>query len=178
MDTTWNNNTDVKNNNKHNTETDIKGQLTFDDKVIQKIVGYSIDRVDGLLGVDAGFIANVKNKIVNSDNPTEGVDVEVGKEQVAVDLDIIAEYGKDARDIYKQVKSIVQEKIADMTGLDLVEMNVKVVDIQTVKEYSKNQTTLQDRAVDAGQAVKEKTAQGYDAAKDKVTDDKDSNRVK
>ncbi len=30
----------------------IKGDLTFDDKVIQKIVGYSIEKIDGLLGID------------------------------------------------------------------------------------------------------------------------------
>jgi len=43
-----------------------KGQLTFDDKVIQKIVGYAIENVSGLLGVDGGFVANIKNKIVNN----------------------------------------------------------------------------------------------------------------
>ena len=52
-----------------------KGQLTFDDKVIQKIVGYAIENVDGLLGVDGGFVANIKNKIVNSDNPTDGIEI-------------------------------------------------------------------------------------------------------
>ncbi|GAK31187.1 Gls24 family general stress protein [Weissella oryzae SG25] len=174
MDTTWNTNTTT---DKKANQKDIKGQLSFDDKVIQKIVGYSIEKIDGLLGVDAGFIANVKNKLVNSDDPTEGVSVEVGKEQVAVDLDIITEYGKDARDIYADVKKIVSEQVAKMTGLDLVEMNVKVVDIQSSDEYDKNQTSLQDRAADAGQTIKEKTSQGYEAAKDKVTDD-DNERVK
>lgn len=173
MDATWNNNSEQHDNSKN-----IKGQLTFDDKVIQKIVGHSIEKVDGLLGVDAGFIANVKNKIVNSSDPTEGVGVEVGKEQVAVDLDIITEYGKDARDVYSKVKKIVKEQIAKMTGLDLVEMNVKVVDIQTAKEYDKNQTTLQDHAVDAGQTIKQKTSQGYDAVKETVADDADDSRVK
>ena len=78
-----------------------KGQLTFDDKVIQKIVGYAIENVSGLLGVDGGFVANIKNKIVNSDNPTDGIDVEVGKEQVAVDLNIVMEFGHNAHDVYK-----------------------------------------------------------------------------
>ena len=32
--------------------SNLKGELTFDDKVIQKIVGYAIENVDGLLGVD------------------------------------------------------------------------------------------------------------------------------
>ena len=59
------------------TETAPKGELTFNDKVIQKVVGYAIENVSGLLGVDGGFMANIKNKIVNSDNPVDGIEVEV-----------------------------------------------------------------------------------------------------
>ena len=109
--------------------SNLKGQLTFDDKVIQKIVGYAIENVDGLLGVDGGFVANIKNKIVNSDNPTDGIEVEVGKEQVAVDLDIIMEYGHNAHDIYDQLKQVIAKQIKKITSLVLVELNVEVVDI-------------------------------------------------
>lgn len=152
----------------------IKGDLTFDDKVIQKIVGYSIEKIDGLLGIDAGFIANVKNKLVNSSNPTEGVEVEVGKEQVAVDLDIITEFGKDARTIYQKIQELVKTKIMEMTGLELIELNVKVVDIQTAREYNKNQVTLQDKAGDMGQTIKDKTKDGYDSVKDNLADNSEN----
>lgn len=160
-----------KGNNKNQV---IKGDLTFDDKVIQKIVGYSIEKIDGLLGIDAGFIANVKNKLVNSSNPTEGVEVEVGKEQVAVDLDIITEFGKDARTIYQKIQELVKTKIMEMTGLELIELNVKVVDIQTAREFNKNQVTLQDKAGDMGQTIKDKTKDGYDSVKDNLADNNNS----
>ena len=43
-----------------------KGQLTFDDKVIQKIVGYAIENVSGLLGVDGGCgIVRFELKLLN-----------------------------------------------------------------------------------------------------------------
>ena len=141
-----------------------KGQLTFDDKVIQKIVGYAIENVDGLLGVDGGFVANIKNKIVNSDNPTDGIEVEVGKEQVAVDLDIIMEYGHNAHDIYDQLKQV----IAKITSLVLVELNVEVVDIQTQKEFNESQTTLQDRVSSASEKVKSKAAESGEKVKQNV----------
>ena len=79
--------------------------------MIQKIVGYAIENVDGLLGVDGGFVANITNKIVNSNNPTDGIEVEVGKEQVAVDLDIIMEYGHNAHDIYDQLKQVIAKHV-------------------------------------------------------------------
>ena len=76
----------------------VQGKLTYEDKVIQKIIGISLEKVEGLLTVDGGFFSNLAGKLVNTDDVTSGVVVEVGEKQVAVDLDIVAEYGKD---IYK-----------------------------------------------------------------------------
>lgn len=142
-----------------------KGELTFDDKVVQKIVGNSIEKVPGLLGVDGGFVTNIKNKIVNSDNPTDGIDVEVGKEQVAVDLNIVMAYGHNAHDVYNALVQAITKQVKDTTSLALVELNVEVVDIQTTKEFENSQTTLQDRVTDAGSVVKEKTSNGVESVK-------------
>lgn len=156
-----------------------KGQLTFDDKVIQKIVGYAIEDVDGLLGVDVGFVANIKNKIVNTDNPTDGIEVEVGKEQVAVDLDIIMEYGHNAHDIYDQLKQVIAKHVKKITSLVLVEINVEVVDIQTQKEFNESQTTLQDRISNASENVKSKASDSREKVKQNVQSmDEKSDRVK
>ncbi|GMA69059.1 transcriptional regulator [Leuconostoc litchii] len=157
-----------------------KGELTFDDKVIQKVVGYAIENVTGLLGVDGGFVANIKNKIVNSDNPTDGIGVEVGKEQVAVDLNIIMAYGYNAHDIYKQLTQVITKQVKETTSLTLVELNVEVVDIQTQKEFDASQTSLQDRVTDAGNAIKEKTSDGVDAVKKSTSQvlNDDADRVK
>ena len=50
--------------------------------------------MDGLLAVEGGFFSNLTGKLVNTDDVTSGVDVEVGKTQVAVDLKVITEYRK------------------------------------------------------------------------------------
>lgn len=150
-----------------------KGQLTFDDKVIQKIVGYAIENVSGLLGVDGGFVANIKNKIVNSDNPTDGIDVEVGKEQVAVDLNIVMEFGHNAHDVYKELSKVVAKEIEEATSLTLVELNVEVIDIETKSEFEKSQVTVQDRVTDAGKSVQDKATAGIDKVKS-VTDSDDA----
>ena len=42
----------------------IRGELTYEDKVIEKIVGLALENVDGLLGVNGGFLANLKDKLV------------------------------------------------------------------------------------------------------------------
>ena len=110
---------------------DVKGELTYEDKVIQKIIGLSLEKVPGLLDVDGGFFSNLTEKIINTDNVTHGVNVEVGKEQVAVDLNIVVEYQKNVPALYKEIKDVVVSQVTKMTDLEVVEVNVNVVDIKT-----------------------------------------------
>lgn len=41
-------------------KTQIKSTLTYDDKVIEKIVGHALENVGGLLAVTGGFFSNIK----------------------------------------------------------------------------------------------------------------------
>lgn len=156
----------TENKSTQTSSTDVKGELTFNDKVIQKIVGYAIENVKGLLGVDGGFVSNIKNKIVNSDDPTDGIDVEVGKEQVAVDLDVIMEFGHNAHDIYKELTKVIETQLDKTTSLKLVELNVKIVDIQTQAEFKNSRVSLQDKVSDAGSTIKERTSDGVNSVKE------------
>ncbi|MCM0599417.1 Asp23/Gls24 family envelope stress response protein [Periweissella fabalis] len=166
------NNTNVKEAPK----TPIDGELSFDDKVIQKIVGISLENTKGLLAIDGGLIANIKNKLVNSDNPTEGVDVEVGKEEVAVDLNIVAEYGSDIHKLYNQIKEIIAREVNKMTGLTVVEVNVRVIDVQGKAEFEDNNVSLQDRASDLTDSVKEATSNGVQKVQETIQSDDDNKK--
>lgn len=118
-------------------KTQIKSTLTYDDKVIEKIVGHALENVGGLLAVTGGFFSNIKNNLVNSDSVTDGVSVEVGTKEVAVDLAIVVEYGKDIPAIVESIKAIVAQNVASMTHLKVIEVNVNVVDIRTKAEHEK-----------------------------------------
>lgn len=157
------------NNNK--VATNITGELSFDDKVIQKIIGIALSNTDSLLAIDGGLMANIKNKIVNSDNLAEGVGVEVGKEEVAVDLNIVAAYGSDINKLYADIKQIIAREVNKMTGLIVVEINVRVIDIQDKAEYEANKVSLQDRASDLGNSVKEATTNGVQKLQKTVGND-------
>lgn len=132
---------------------EIKGELTFDNKVIQKIIGIALESVEGLLTVDGGFFSNVANKLVNREDVTSGIDVEVGKKQVAVDLDVVAEYGKDIASLYDKIKETIYKEVKNMTALEVVEVNVTVVDIKSKEQYAEESTTVQDRLSDATESV-------------------------
>ena len=134
---------------------DVRGELTYEDKVIQKIIGLSLDKVPGLLHVDGGFFSNLTEKIVNTNDVTHGVNVEVGKEQVAVDLNVIVEYRKNVPTLYKEIKDVIVSEVAKMTDLEVVEVNVNVVDIKTKEQHEADSVSLQDRVTDVAESTGE-----------------------
>ena len=157
----------------------VKGELTYEDKVIQKIIGLSLEKVDGLLAVDGGFFSNLTDKIINTDNVANGVNVEVGKEQVAVDLNVVVEYQKNVPDLYKHIKEVVVSQVSKITDLEVIEVNVNVVDIKTKEQHEADSVSLQDRvtgvvestgefASEQFENVKTGLGNGFSAVKEKV----------
>lgn len=157
----------------------IKGNLTFDDKVIQKIIGIALEEIDGLLTVDGGFLSNLAGKIVNTDDVTSGIDVEVGKEQVAVDLDIVCEYGRNMNNVYDSIKEITSREIKKMTGLNVIEVNVNVVDVKSKEQYEEDNTTVQDKLSEAAENTSNFISKKTDNVKETASDvgDKLSDQV-
>lgn len=143
---------------------EIRGTLTYDNKVIEKIIGLALENVDGLLGVDGGFLSNMKEKLVNADTTRDGVNVEVGKKQVAVDLNIIAEYKKHVPTIFKTIKEVIEKEVKGMTNLDVVEINVNVIDIRTRQQYEADKVSLQDKVNDVAQTTGEFASVHYNKA--------------
>ena len=157
----------------------VKGELTYEDKVIQKIIGLSLEKVDGLLAVDGGFFSNLADKIINTDNVANGVNVEVGKEQVAVDLNVVVEYQKNVPELYKHIKEVVVSQVSKITDLEVVEVNVNVVDIKTKEQHEADSVSLQDSvtgvvestgefASEQFENVKTGLGNGFSAVKEKV----------
>ncbi|MCO8289507.1 MAG: Asp23/Gls24 family envelope stress response protein [Tetragenococcus halophilus] len=132
---------------------DISGELTFAEKVVKKIIGYAMDNIDGLLTINGGFFSNIAEKLVNTNDVTTGINAEVGKKQVAVDMDVVVEYDKDSRHIYDEIKRIIAKDISEMTHLEVVEVNVNVVDIKTQEQYEEESETVQDKVTSAGKTT-------------------------
>ena len=149
---------------------EVKGELTYEDKVIQKIIGLSLENVPGLLAIDGGFFSNLTEKLVNTDNVASGVNVEVGKEQVAVDLNVIVEYQKNVPELYKKIKEVVVSEISKMTDLEVVEVNVDVGDIKTKEQHEADSVSLQDRVTGVVESTSEFTSDKFESAKQGLSD--------
>ncbi|MCY1691561.1 Asp23/Gls24 family envelope stress response protein [Exiguobacterium sp. SL14] len=66
---------------------------------------------------------------------TKGIDAEVGERQVALDLKVIVEYGKNIPSIFQDAVLKIKKSVHDMTGLDVVEINMHVEDVMTRSEF-------------------------------------------
>lgn len=146
----------------------VKGELTFDDKVIQKIIGIAVEKIDGLLTVDGGFFSNFAGKLVNTDDPTTGIETEVGKKQVAVDMDVVVEYGRDIPKIADTIRQVIHEQVAKLTHLDVIEVNINIADVKSQADYEKESETVQDKVTSAAKTTGEFASEKTSQAKNKI----------
>ena len=110
-------------------------KLTIDENVVEKISSLAAQKVDGIIDMKGNVLSMIQEGLGGNDRK-KGVDADVVDENNAkVDLSIILEYGKSATDVFDQLKDVIAKDIKDMTGLNVVEMTVNVVDVMTQDEY-------------------------------------------
>ena len=113
-----------------------KRKLTFEDNVIKKIAGNVSGDIDGILSMNGGLMSNIAERFRSDTDVTKGIDAEVGQKQVALDMEATLEYGADARVIFDQLCDRVYQALKQMTGLELIELNLNVTDIMTKREWA------------------------------------------
>jgi len=103
--------------------------LSFEEKIIETIVGVALQSIDGLISVNGRFLSDMTENLEEQPQVASGIDVEVGKEEVAVDLEVIVAYGKDIPKLFAQVQEVVLEEISRLTSLKVKEINIRIADI-------------------------------------------------
>jgi uncharacterized alkaline shock family protein YloU len=109
------------------------GKTTVADRVVQKIVGLAAREVPGIYDLGGGAartLAGIRERIPGSSQTSgQGVTVEVGQSQAAVDLEVVTEYGMSIVDVAKSVRRNVISAVEGMTGLQVTEVNLSINDI-------------------------------------------------
>jgi uncharacterized alkaline shock family protein YloU len=110
------------------------GQISVAEGVVQKIAGKACREIGGVHAMGTGgtrMFGTLRERIPGSSGPnfSQGVGVEVGETEAAVDLDIVVEYGVSIAELGRSIQRNVKQAVERMTGLRVVEVNVAVDDV-------------------------------------------------
>ena len=110
-----------------------QGKTTIADTVVSKVAGIAAREVSGVHDLGGGasrVVGALRDRIPGTGtNLSQGVSVEVGEKQAAVDIDVVAEYGVSIADLAAGLRRNVIAAIQRMTGLEVTEVNVTVHDV-------------------------------------------------
>lgn len=110
-----------------------QGRTIISDTVVSKIAGIATREVVGVHDLGGGAaraVGAIRERIPGGrTNQSQGVGVEVGETQAAIDIDIVADYGISIADLATDIRRNVISSVERMTGLDVVEVNVTVHDV-------------------------------------------------
>lgn len=125
--------------------------ITYNNEVVAIIAGLAANEVEGIAGM-----CSVSGSLMSKNrNITKGVKVEVGSEEVAVDLYVIVEYGIPIQRAAADAQENVRKAIESMTGLHVVRVDVHVQSVSFEQEKKALQAGAQNAALAAGETVKE-----------------------
>ncbi len=119
--------------NNINTREEQNGSVSFANDVVATIAGLATIEIEGVAGMSGGFSGGLA-ELLGKKNLTKGVKVEVGKEECAIDLFIVVEYGSDIPSMCKKIQSNVKKGVETMTGLRVIETNIHIQGVRIAKE--------------------------------------------
>ena len=140
--------------------------ITYATDVVAIIAGLAANEVEGIAGM-----CNVSGNILNKNrNVTRGVKVEMGTEEVAVDLYVVVEYGTPIQRAAMDAQESVRKAIESMTGLHVVRVDVHVQSVSFERENKALQAGAASAALEAGSIVNESSDYKEPAIKKPVPD--------
>jgi uncharacterized alkaline shock family protein YloU len=125
--------------------------ITYNNEVVAIIAGLAANEIEGIAGM-----CNVSGSLMSKNrNVTKGVKVEVGSEEVAVDLYVIVEYGIPIQRAAADAQENVRKAIESMTGLHVVRVDVHVQSVSFEQDKKALQAGVQNAALAAGEVEQE-----------------------
>jgi uncharacterized alkaline shock family protein YloU len=135
-----------------------RGATSISDSVVSKIAGIASQEVDGIRMGSGGSqaVSGILGSITggSSGSQTQGVSVEVGQEEAAIDLTLTAEYGKSIPQLAEAVRRNVANRVESLVGLRVNEVNITVSNI-----FFPQQEAEQERQRQVEQQRREQEAQ-------------------
>ena len=114
------------------------GTTTIQDSVVSAIVGMAAQEVEGvsmshggtrLPGDSSPTVGEFVDNLTGGGSRTRGLSVDVGERQTAADITVNVDYGHPIPQLTQKVRDRVIERVQNLTGLEVTEVNIQVNDV-------------------------------------------------
>lgn len=112
--------------------------LIIDDAVIEKITAVVARNTEGILDMKGSLMSGFATTLGAASKASKGITASVDGAAASIEIKAILEYGASAPAIFERIKTVVREQVKAMTGLDVRDINFRVVNIMTREEFERD----------------------------------------
>ena len=111
-----------------------ENNIEISDDVVAVIAGMSASEVSGVAEMAGGFAGGISEVLSGKKNLAKGIKVEIlDNKDTRIDVNIIVEYGARIPDVAFEIQKRVKKSVENMTGLNVLEVNVHVQGVSTAQ---------------------------------------------
>ncbi len=137
-----------------------RGGTNIENTVVQKIAGIAAQEVDGVRmgGGSSQAIGGILSSVTGGNvggGQSRGVSVEVGEVESAIDVTLTVEYGKSIPQIAEAVRRNIINRVENLVGLNVTEVNVSVNDVFFPEQERQQEQEQRQRELEQQQAEQE-----------------------
>ena len=110
--------------------------INISEEVITTISGIAVSEISGVAEMAGGITGGITEVLSGKKNLSKGIKADVAGNNVKIDVNIIVNYGVRIPDVAFDIQNKVKQKVENMTGLKVNEVNVHVqgVNVEKTKE--------------------------------------------
>lgn len=105
---------------------EIATNLNISEDVIGIIAGLAASEVEGIAGMTLGFVDGINQILGGNKKYSKGVKITLDEKKVTIDLYVNVTYGVRIPDIAWAAQNAVKTAVENMTGLEVVAVNINV----------------------------------------------------
>lgn len=120
-----------------------ENNIEISNDVVAVIAGMAASEVSGVAEMSGGFAGGISEVLSGKKNLAKGIKVEIlENKESRIDVNIIVEYGARIPEVAFEIQKRVKKSVENMTGLNVLEVNVHVQGVSTVQKEEQKEETV------------------------------------
>ena len=121
-----------------------ENNIEISDDVVAVISGMAASEVSGVAEMAGGFAGGISEVLSGKKNLAKGIKVEIlDNKETRIDVNIIVGYGARIPDVAFEIQKRVKKSVENMTGLNVLEVNVHVQGVSMAQLENKEEEKVE-----------------------------------